>query len=264
MQLRLLCLLFQLIPAMTSHRTSKHERLQFLRSVMREKYARHYYGVKVTCMCDCGLLHLHPAICLFQALADSSVLSRVSDESRSDFIVKLTTAWLPDKTFELLYHGSRDGMTAAAFHDRCDGKGPTLVLVAGQSEGQPVCVFGGYASKSWERGPESGEASYVDARDSFLFTLLNPFGDGIVKMAVNEASDYANWAMRNHSGWGPWFGCSFSVWSKSWSPTALFDGESCIGLWSDGTFGDPLGRGWCTFTGARLFKPLEVEVWSVC
>jgi hypothetical protein len=96
-------------------------------------------------------------------LGDSSVLSHVSDDKYRDFIAKLATEWLPDKQFELLYRGSRDGMTAAAFHGKCDGKGPTLVLVAGQSEGQPVCVFGGYASKSWERGPESGEASYVDA-----------------------------------------------------------------------------------------------------
>jgi hypothetical protein len=69
------------------------------------------------------------------------MLSRVSDESRSDFIATLSTEWLPDKTFELLYRGSRDDMTAGVFHEKCDGKGPTLVLIAGQSAGQPGCVW---------------------------------------------------------------------------------------------------------------------------
>jgi hypothetical protein len=199
-----------------------------------------------------------------QALGDSSVLPRVSDDIRRDFIAKLTTEWLADKRLVLLYRGSRDGMTAAAFHDKCDGKGPTLVLVAGQSKGQPVCVFGGYAGKSWERGPERGGAKYIDARDSFLFTVLNPFGDGIVKMAVNERSGVAGQAMGCHAGWGPWFGGGFGVGSSSLSPTAVFDEESVCGLVSVGAFGDPLGRGRNTFTGARYFRPLEIEVWSVC
>jgi hypothetical protein len=200
-----------------------------------------------------------------QALTDSSVLLRVSDEVCCDFIAKLATEWLPDKRFELLYHGSHDRMTAAAFHGKCDGKGPALVLVAGQSAGQPVCVFGGYAGASWERGPESGwEAKVIDARDSFLFTVANPFGDGIVKMAVNEGSRWAGEAMLCHACYGPLFGFGFAVWSSSWSPTAVFDEWSDCRLGSYGTFGDPLGRGNNTFTGAEYFRPLEIEVWSVC
>jgi hypothetical protein len=201
------------------------------------------------------------------------VLARVEDAAvRRDFIAKLTTEWLP-KPFvfglrkqvgELLYRGSRDGMTAAAFHDKCDGKGPTLVLVAGQSKGKPVCVFGGYAGKSWERGPESGAAKAIYARDSFLFTVLNPFGDGIVKMAVNERSESVGEAMLCHAGRGPWFDCGFVVGSSSESPTAVFDERSYCGLRSEGTFGDPLGRGYKTFTGATYFRPFEIEVWSVC
>jgi hypothetical protein len=194
------------------------------------------------------------------------VLVHVSDDIRYEFIAKLTTEWLADKRFELLYRGSRGGMTAAAFHEKCDGKGPTLVFVAGQSEGQPVCVFGGYAGKSWERGPDGPyyEAKAIDARDSFLFTVLNPFGDGIVKMAVNEESAYAGRAMVCHAGRGPWFGWGFGVSSSSESPTAVFDEGSWFVLRSHGTFGDPLGRGHNTFTGALYFRPLEIEVWSVC
>jgi hypothetical protein len=245
------------------HRESKLERIQLLKAVFREKHLRRYCGAAVTCLCCC--VHCNTTFLFLQALDDSSVLLRVSDDIQQAFIAKLTTEWLPDKRFELLYRGSRDGMTAAAFHDKCVGKGPTLVLVAGQSARQPVCVFGGYAGKSWERGPEIGwETKGIDARDSFLFTVLNPLGDGIVKMAVNERSKYAGLAMLCHAGCGPLFYYGFAVRSSSASPTAVFDEGSWCGLVSYGTFGDPLGRGYQTFTGAQCFKPLEIEVWSVC
>jgi hypothetical protein len=195
----------------------------------------------------------------------SSVLSRLAEGVRSEFVGKLSREWLPDKRFELLYRGSRDGMTAAAFHDKCDGKGPTLVLVAGQSEGQPVCVFGGYAGKSWERGPESlwKPAKAIDARDSFLFTVLNPFGDGIVRIAVNEGSRWADRAMLCHAGLGPVFSGGFGVTSIGLSSTATFDSSSNCGLIPAGAFGDPLDRGYNTFTGSQCFTPCEVEVWRV-
>jgi hypothetical protein len=214
------------------------------------------------------LLRLCELVCFHQSMDDSSVLSHLSDVIRSDFITKLTAEWLPDTHFDLLYRGSRDGMTAAAFHDKCDGKGPTLVLVAGQSEGQPVCVFGGYAGKSWERGSDNvfEPETKIDARDNFLFTVLNPFGDGIVKMAVNEESVRAGWAMKCHACDGPVFGWGFGVRSSSVSPTgtAVFDERSWCELFSGGACGDPLGRGSKTFTGVEYFKPLEIEVWSVC
>jgi hypothetical protein len=256
-------MLFQLIPLIIGNRTSTVERAEVLKAVFREKHLRRYCGATVTCLCCC--VHCNTTFLFLQALGDSSVLLRVSDDIQQAFIAKLTTEWLPDKRFELLYRGSHDGMTAAAFHDKCVGKGPTLVLVAGQSEGQPVCVFGGYAGKSWERGPEIGwETKGIDARDSFLFTVLNPFGDGIVKMAVNERSEYAGEAMQCHAGLGPWFGSGFLVRSSSVSPTAVFDERSGCRLVSGGTFGDPLGRGHNTFTGAERFRPLEIEVWPVC
>ena len=122
-------------------------------------------------------------------------------------------------------------------------------------------MFGGYAGKSWE-GPE--DRKIIDARDSFLFTVLNTFGDGIVKMPVNESSRYADEVMRCHAGWGPVFGYGFGVWNSSWSPTAAFDDWSCCDLWSGGTYGNPLHRGYDTFTGNEHFTPLEIEVWSVC
>jgi hypothetical protein len=62
---------------------------------------------------------------------------------------------------------------------------------------------------------------------------------------------------------GPSFGSGFVVKSSSGSHTAVFDEESGGWLESDRTFGNPLGRGRNTFTGAERFRPLEIEVWSV-
>jgi hypothetical protein len=206
-------------------------------------------------------------VCVQEMPGGSTVLSRVADAAaRRDFVTKLITEWLP-KPFigrrkqvgELLYRGSRDGMTAAAFHDKCDGKGPTLVLVAGQSKGKAVSVFGGFAGNSW-RGHESGK--WVNARDSFLFTVSNPFGTEILKMSVDEKSEYAGKTMWCHAGWGPTFGKdSFGVKSSSESRTALFDKESWTYAHYGGTF---IMIASDIFTGAKHFVPLEIEVWRVC
>jgi hypothetical protein len=46
----------------------------------------------------------------------------------------------------LLYRGSTDGWMAADFHDKSDGKGPTVSLFKINENGQ--CI-GGYTSESW-------------------------------------------------------------------------------------------------------------------
>jgi TLD len=195
---------------------------------------------------------------------NSTVLSRVAEVVRCEFVAKLSSEWLRGKRFVLLYRGSRDGMTAAAFHRLCDGKGPTLVLIAGQSDGQPVCVFGGFADKHWEL-PAEGVGKFVTAPDSFLFTVVNPFGDGIVKMPVVEGRSV--YAMYCYASSGPCFGYSnqnaIAVYSHDHSPAAVFSDTSYCNPSADCTFGDPLGRGDKSFTGAKCFNPLDIEVWSV-
>jgi TLD len=202
-----------------------------------------------------------------QALGDSAVLALVSDEVVREFCAKLTTVWLRGKRFDLLYRGSRDGMTPAAFHEKCDGKGPTLVLIAGQSVWQRVSVFGGYASESWERGPEDANEFpvVIDAGDSFVFTVVNPSGDGIVKMPVIADSPHAAYAMRCSAHTGPTFGVrtTIAVWSSGNSPTSEFDEKSHCTPEPGSTFGDPLGRRSASFTGGMHFTPKELEVWAV-
>jgi hypothetical protein len=63
---------------------------------------------------------------------------------------------------ELIYRGSRDGFTAAAFHRHCDGKPNTFTIVR-DSAGS---IFGGFADIPWGSGRR-----FESSRASFLFAL---------------------------------------------------------------------------------------------
>ena len=47
----------------------------------------------------------------------------------------------------LLYRGTRDGMTSFNFHNKCDNKGKTICLFLNDKGN----IFGGYASISWTK-----------------------------------------------------------------------------------------------------------------
>jgi TLD len=197
---------------------------------------------------------------LEQTWPGSTVLVDVAVDIRQRFLRQLERDWLPDRSFELLYRGSRDGMTPAVFHDKCDWQGPTIVLVKGQSEGRPVSVFGGYAGASWEL-----DRGYSDARDSFVFSVVNPFGDGIFKLGVLPGSEMSNQVFLRSSGCGPCFGGGKGMIKlNAKSSTDNFDATSHCDPLNVDTFDNPfLSRGRKLFTGAYYFQPLEVEVWRV-
>jgi hypothetical protein len=67
---------------------------------------------------------------------------------------------------KLFDSGDLSEFTNREFHDRCDGKGPTIVIVAKQADG-PASIIGGFASQSWDS--HSGTKS---APGSFCFSLI--------------------------------------------------------------------------------------------
>ena len=70
----------------------------------------------------------------------------------------------------LLYRGSRDGFRAKNFHEKCDNRGPTVVLIENTTGNK----FGGYASVSWTGGSNSGLAVDIkseESKSSFLFSV---------------------------------------------------------------------------------------------
>ena len=92
------------------------------------------------------------------------------------------TLWTRPFTLSLLYRASRDGHNAAAFHARCDGKGPTLTVLRSANG----CVFGGFAAVGWASPPHPGE--YVKAPGSWLFSLVGVRGSRPLRMNLVDAN----------------------------------------------------------------------------
>ncbi|XP_040896620.1 interferon-induced protein 44-like [Toxotes jaculatrix] len=91
---------------------------------------------------------------------------------------------------QLLYKASIHGFTGAAFHQRCDNRGPT-VSVGYNTSGY---VFGGYTKQ-----PFSQSGQYVHDDQAFLFTFS---GEKILKYPVTGPGN----AVRMVANSGPYFG----------------------------------------------------------
>lgn len=64
--------------------------------------------------------------------------------------------------FQILFNTKIDGDNASTFHDKCDGKSPTLIIIKSNSEN----IFGGYVTSPW-----SANNSDIYAQNSFIFSL---------------------------------------------------------------------------------------------
>ena len=109
---------------------------------------------------------------------DSAILRESKREK--EFLGKLYE-WSGYKSLDLIFRGSRDGMTSNAFHERCNNQGPTIILCKNEKGN----IFGGYASISWT-SPSSG--SYKTANGCFLFTLTNIYGNEPTKFPNTNQS----------------------------------------------------------------------------
>jgi hypothetical protein len=90
-----------------------------------------------------------------------------------------------------IYVASIDGDRAADFHDKCDGKGPTVVIVE-TTDGH---IFGGYTDISWD-----DERGTITSSTSFLFQLRPNFSQHGIKEG-QEGN-----AVVHNSNLGPTFG----------------------------------------------------------
>lgn len=152
--------------------------------------------------------------------------------------------FIGNKKFSRIYSATKDGFYASHFKDRCCSKGATLTLVKSANG----FLFGGYASISWENKELS-----KSALDSFIFTLTNPHDIKPTKYAVISANDH----LYDSPKLGPSFG--------------LHDMEICGNANTvDGSrfdfpksYADTTGKGCLTFTGAKEFRVVEIEVFQV-
>lgn len=77
---------------------------------------------------------------------------------------KLIVSWLPNnpKEIQLLFNTQKDGDFSSTFHDKCDGKYPTLILI----KSNIGYIFGGYVTAAWNSNNNA-----INAPNSFIFSL---------------------------------------------------------------------------------------------
>jgi len=144
--------------------------------------------------------------------------------------------------WNLIYRASTHGDSAATFHTLCDNKPCTLLLVKVGG-----FIFGGYNTACWN----SATNNYCNAPGSFLFTLINPFGDPPTLFSCKSLahSIYCN------TGYGPSFGSGHDLHISNSSRSV--NNNYCN---LNNSYNDTLGRGANTFTGARNFTVTDYEV----
>ena len=117
--------------------------------------------------------------------------------------IPLLIGWLPKRPPKILklYDTEKDTHNVGAFHEKCDDKEPTIVLIK-SCQG---CRFGGYTSKKWG----SSSSAYVGDSTAFLFSF-----DTNKKYPVNTP-DYAIYC---HHQYGPTFGGGHDIHIANYGP----------------------------------------------
>ena len=177
---------------------------------------------------------------------DSLILK---ESNRTNEFLKKIYEFNGNKSIELIYRGSRDGMNSFSFHNKCDNKGPTICLY----KNNKGYIFGAYAAISWTN---SGE--WKTAPLSYLFTLTNMHNSEPMKFPHSPKESI--YSVYHHSEFGPSFGSGRDI--SIASDFAL--GESYANF--PYTYIDNLGKGSSTFSSelkTNRFKLKEIEVFKL-
>jgi hypothetical protein len=146
----------------------------------------------------------------------------------------------------LIYKASRDGFDANAFHTRCDNKGPTLTVIQSNNN----YLFGGYTSIPW-----TSDGTYKNDTTAFLFTLTNPHNIPPTKYLIKPGGTNAV----NHGGsYGPTFGGGHDIYVANASNANTTSYTNFPHAYTDTT-----GQGNNTFTGAKNFTTVDIEVFQL-
>ena len=97
--------------------------------------------------------------------------------------------------FNLLYRASRDGNTPAAFHEKCDNKGATIVVIKFKGSEK---IVGGYNPLFWD-----SSNTHKSTNDSFIFSFANKNNLQSVKVGYSNGNERS---IGCYSNYGPIFG----------------------------------------------------------
>ena len=181
--------------------------------------------------------------------ADSLILN--TNRRKREFVNKILQ-WVGCKSMELLYRGTRDGMTGRNFHNKCDNKGKTICLFLNDKDN----IFGGYSSIPWE---DDGGSKI--AEDCFLFTLTNIHNTEPTKLPYIKGT-----SVQHIWKYGPVFGGATDLYFGDQDGNFKLDESN--GAEFPYSFKDILGKGKSIFTGDKniknkYIKLKEIEVFLV-
>ena len=184
-------------------------------------------------------------ISTINSIMDTSILSLAQESSL------LALTGLEDKTFSLLWRGSRDGFEVKTFHQLCDDKGKTLTIIK-NTEG---FIFGGFTSVAWSSPSKPG---FKTDNAAFLFSLTNPSGTPMkLKVTKPEGAVYSS------SNCGSAFGTGLDLCV---SDSSNANRNSYMFLESfelpKGIRGEEGGQ-LLTGSSERYFQTVEIEVFKV-
>ena len=165
------------------------------------------------------------------------------ESNRYDEFLNKIYEWSGGKNIELLYRGTRDGMSGNTFHNKCNNKGATITLIKNDKGN----IFGGYTSISW-----TSYGNYRSASDSFIFTLTNIYGISPTKFSNSNTSC----SIYDYSGYGPIFGAGHDIYIYFSSNSSNFPNS----------YQDTLGKGKSIFSGdnnSGNFNLKEIEVFKL-
>ena len=144
--------------------------------------------------------------------------------------------------YNLLWQGTRDGFGASVFHNKCNGKGPTVTVIVSNNDK----IFGGYTSESWGFGVNKQDAT------AFIYSLTHKAKCAKQK---NSVSIY------DRSGFGPTFGYGRDI--RIYNDCNTHSNNYCQSQNSDSTYELPAGADNNFLAGSRNFTVKEIEVYAV-
>ena len=182
---------------------------------------------------------------------DSNILK---ESKREDEFISKILECSRYKRMGLIYRGSRDGTTSNIFHNKCDNKGPTIILFKNEKGN----IFGGYCPISWK-----SEGGWQSVPEAFIFTLTNIYN--IEPTKFNRGND--QYGIYFGSDLGPWFGNSSNIGFR----TDYSKNNNCYSYFGHSgylSYQDSLGKGKSIFTGDlnnnnANYKINEIEVFSL-
>ena len=175
------------------------------------------------------------------------VKSNIATQEQMKNLMRLCSFPL-DQRWQLLYRASQDGFEAADFHDKCDNKPNTLVVIKSTNGN----VFGGYTEKNW-----NGNEIAKKDESAFLFSLINKKGQPLFMRC--QKADQAIFCSKSS---GPTFGGGRDIYICDRSNEINVSYTNLGSSFKHPEFAHKSDEAKSFLAGTFIFKTSEIEVFT--